>query len=135
MWGEVQQIHLIVNHGVELAMLLFNEGLVPLFYANARIMSLILAWSAITTIYPFHNLVSCLITSRGSLACVDTMYDKHSNITHTILTLDQTIQAFAANVTSEASNRVQSFAADVKHGAITRVNARINGTFLDAVKK
>ena len=104
----------LATDGYDAFVVVFTEGILPLVYANVRLMSLMLSFMIISVIYPFHGLATCVLRGQGSrLDCAETVFNRtaRGNISSHVLALDRTIQSAVRNVT---------------HGAIERARGRLH---------
>ena len=123
--SDAQMLMFMAREGLEVLMLLMTHGMIPLLYANAKVLSLTLSFTLITTVYPFHNTALCLWDSNKWSTCLDTLMVRRGNITHDILALDDKIQGFTANATRD----FRSAAANVTHSAMERAKTRLGRMF------
>ena len=109
---DMQFAMFLATDGYDAFVVVFTEGILPLVYANVRLMSLTLSFMIITVIYPFHGLATCVLRGHG-LDCVETIFNRaaRGNISFHLLALDRTIQSAVLNVT---------------HGAIERASGRLH---------
>ncbi len=123
--NDMQFALFLATEGYDAFVVVFTEGILPLVYANVRLMSLTLSLMIITVIYPFHGLATCVLRGQGS--CAETVFNRtaRGNLSSHVLALDRTIQSVVRNVT---------------HGAIERARGRLhflvnatNNTFNDTL--
>ena len=115
--GDLRFLAMLANEGVEVVTVMLVHGLIPLFWANVKAVSLMLAWGVITLVYPFHGMATCLITHNFTEACALSfiMRSQRGNITHDILALQHAIHSGTADMTARAFEHSK-----------TRVNALLN---------
>lgn len=115
---DTQFLAMMINEGFELFTVFYTHALIPILHAHFKAMSLILAFTVVSVIYPFHRLTEC-VSSTTRLECMKTavLRDANStNITHTLLMIDRNIQSAAMNLTESAAN--------LTHAAVERAKAR-----------